>query len=334
MDVGEVLRQARLARGLTLEQVSAVTRVPEERLYAIERNNVLGMPLVYVRGYVRAFAHEVGLDPDDLTERYIAQFATTTSSAPTTEPFKLENVAILSDAGTTPADSLDDGDDLDLYDGDDIDRPNASEPPRRSTWGPRATQWAVLVLVAVVAAETGFMVGWSRGRHTSTAADDSPSTAAAASVAVESGFEPTKPDPDAERVSVVEPTTSTTTVATNLKGGWTMTNKVEKSELRTFRGLRLVYELELHQNGTDVSGTGRKISENGRALRGAARTPITLSGTVDGDRVHLTFREKGRRRESGGSLEFQRAKDGSLRGTFESDAAKSSGQSIVRRALS
>lgn len=71
MDVGAELRQARLARGFTLEQVSAATRVTHERLDAIERNNVLGMPLVYVRGYVREFAREVGLDPDDVTERYI-----------------------------------------------------------------------------------------------------------------------------------------------------------------------------------------------------------------------------------------------------------------------
>jgi hypothetical protein len=112
-----------------------------------------------------------------------------------------------------------------------------------------------------------------------------------------------------------------------------VTNEVQTSGLRTFQGLQLVYELELQQNGANVSGTGRKISENGRALRGAARTPITLSGTVDGDRVHLTFREKGRRRESGGSLQFQLADDGSLRGRFESDATNSTGQSIVRRAL-
>lgn len=307
MDVGAELRQARLARGFTLEQVSAATRVTHERLDAIERNNVLGMPLVYVRGYVREFAREVGLDPDDVTERYIAQFETTTAPPATAEPFDPE-IAAPSDAGATPDDRL----------------------PKRSASGPGAAQWAVLVLVAVVATQMGFMIGWSRARHASPTAVDARSNVAW--VDADRGSAPTEPEQDAARVSAVAPTTSTATAATDLTGGWTMTNDVQTSGLRAFQGLQLVYELELQQNGVNVSGTGRKISENGRALRGAARTPITLSGTVDGDRVHLTFREQGRRRESGGSFEFQRANDGSLLGTFESDAAKSRGQSIVRRA--
>jgi cytoskeletal protein RodZ len=321
MDVGEELRRARLARGFTLEQVSAATRVTYERLDAIERNNVLGMPLVYVRGYVREFAREVGLDPDDVTDRYLAQFETTTAPPAPTEPSDV-GIAAPSNAGTTPDDTF--------YDAD-LNRSHASEAPGRSGWGPGPAQWAVLVLVGIVATQIGFMVGWSSARHASPAADDARSTAA--SVDAERGSAPTTPDHDAARASAVAPTTSTTTAATDLSGGWTMTNEVQTSALRTFQGLQLVYELELQHHGVIVSGTGRKISENGRALRGSARTPITLSGTVDGDRVHVTFREQGRRRESGGNFEFQLASDGSLRGTFESDAAKSRGQSIVRRSL-
>lgn len=328
MDVGEELRRARLARGFTLEQVSAATRVTYERLDAIERNNVVGMPLVYVRGYVREFAREVGLDPDDVTERYIVQFETTTAPPATTEPFDLE-IPAASDVGTTPDHRLYDAD-LDRSH-DSEARPHDSEAPRRAASGPGPAQWAVLVLVAVVATQIGFMVGWSGARHLSLTADNARSTVA--SVDAERDSAPTKPDQDAARVSAAAPTTSTATAATDLTGGWTMTNEVQTSGLRTFQGLQLVYELELQQNGVNVSGTGRKISENGRTLRRAARTLITLSGTVDGDRVHLTFHEKGRRRESGGSFEFQLANDGLLRGTFESDAAKSSGQSIVRRAL-
>ena len=111
-----------------------------------------------------------------------------------------------------------------------------------------------------------------------------------------------------------------------------MTNEVQDSSVKSIRGLRLQYQLQLQQDGQQVTGKGQKVSENGRALRQAARTPITVAGTVDGDTVHLSFRELGRRRESGGTFQFQLAEDGSLRGTFESDAVQSSGQSIVRRA--
>jgi cytoskeletal protein RodZ len=321
MDVGQELRQARLTRGLTLGQVSAATRVTYERLEAIERNKVLGMPLVYVRGYIREFAREVGLDPDDVTERYIAQFETTTAAPAFTQPFDRE-IAQPSDAGTTRDNS---------HDRDDLARPHDGEAPRRTVSGPRTAQWAVLVLVAIVATQLGFMVGWTGARYGLPGADDARSIAA--SVDAERRSAPTQSDPDAVPASAVAPITSTATAATDLSGGWTMTNEVQASELRTFRGLRLVYEIELLQDGANVSGTGHKLSENGRALRGAARTPITLSGTVDGSRVHLTFREKGQRRESGGSFQFRLADDGSLQGTFESDAAKSSGQSILRRAL-
>jgi cytoskeletal protein RodZ len=329
MDVGKELRQARLARGLTLEQVSVATRLTYALLYAIEHNNVGGMPLDYVRAYVHDFAHQVGLDPDNLSKRYIAQFEITTVPPAPTEPFDLE-IAGHSDAETTP--------DYALRSDADLARPPHSELPSRSGWGARTTQLAVLVLVAVISAQTGFMVGWNRAHQQADVVDDARITAI--SVDAERSSAPAEPDPalpepdpDAGRVSEVVPAISATTGATDLSGEWTMTNEVQTSGLQAFRGLQLVYELELHQNGDKVSGTGRKISENGKSLQGAARTPITLSGTVDDDRVHLTFRETGRRRESGGSFQFQLSDDGSLRGTFESDAAQSSGQSVVRRAL-
>ena len=321
MHVGEELKQARLARGLTLQQVAAATRVRSGRLYAIEHNDVVGMPMVYVRGYVREFAREVGLDPDDVTERYIAQFETTTEPPVTAGSLELDSPAVTPHAETASAGGLDDG--------HDRERTHDSAARRRSAWGPRSAQWAVLVLVGLIGAEIGFMLGWSGARRASPVTGDARSTAA--SVEAEGGSAPTQPEPDA--VPAVASAPSTTTVATDLSGGWTMTNQVQKSGRRAFQGLQLVYELELQQDGANISGTGRKISENGRALRGAARTPITLSGTVDGDRVHFTFREKGRRRESGGSFQFELGDDGALRGTFESDAATSSGESIVRRAM-
>ena len=74
MDVGAELRRARHARGLSLEQLSNSTKISVEDLVAIEDNRIDQLsPTVNVRNSVRAYATEVRLDPDDVTERYSSQ---------------------------------------------------------------------------------------------------------------------------------------------------------------------------------------------------------------------------------------------------------------------
>lgn len=80
MTVGEELEHARQRCGLSLQDLSARTKVSIERLQAIERGEVEELPpLVYLRGYVRSYASEVGLDPDHVAERYVAQFEAATA---------------------------------------------------------------------------------------------------------------------------------------------------------------------------------------------------------------------------------------------------------------
>ncbi len=65
-DVGLKLREAREAREMSLEDVARITRVPRATLEAIEEGDRTRMPpAVYVRGFVRAFATTVGLDPTE-----------------------------------------------------------------------------------------------------------------------------------------------------------------------------------------------------------------------------------------------------------------------------
>ncbi len=62
--LGTTLARAREARGLTVEEVAQRTRVPLASLVALEEGDVASLPApVYVRGFVRAFALEVGVDP-------------------------------------------------------------------------------------------------------------------------------------------------------------------------------------------------------------------------------------------------------------------------------
>lgn len=115
----------------------------------------------------------------------------------------------------------------------------------------------------------------------------------------------------------------------SLSGEWSMNTRVVSSNLQRYEGLRLEYQLRLRQVGNNVTGTGYKLRENDRLV--ATKTPITLQGDVDGDRVVLTFQERGTRRPSAGKLVLLRESDDVLRGRFSSDAAQSAGVVDARR---
>lgn len=75
MDIGGRLRHARESRGLTIDAVSKCTRVQPRILSAIEQNDTVSLPpRPYGRGFVRAYASEVGLDPDSTVRDYFHQF--------------------------------------------------------------------------------------------------------------------------------------------------------------------------------------------------------------------------------------------------------------------
>src|SRR5262245_5218468 len=61
--LGELLRRAREARGLTLEQISSETRIPRRHLEALEHDNLTTVPGgFYRRAEIRAYARAVNLD--------------------------------------------------------------------------------------------------------------------------------------------------------------------------------------------------------------------------------------------------------------------------------
>jgi transcriptional regulator with XRE-family HTH domain len=74
-DVGAVLRQARERRGVSLDQVSRVTKIGVTTLRHIEHNQIDKLPnRVFLRGFLSAYAREVGLNADDIVQRYLLQF--------------------------------------------------------------------------------------------------------------------------------------------------------------------------------------------------------------------------------------------------------------------
>jgi cytoskeleton protein RodZ len=74
-DIGAHLREARERAGITLREIAAATKISMPALEALERNDVARLPGgIFVRAFVRAYAKEVGLDPDDAVRRFVARF--------------------------------------------------------------------------------------------------------------------------------------------------------------------------------------------------------------------------------------------------------------------
>jgi hypothetical protein len=145
------------------------------------------------------------------------------------------------------------------------------------------------------------------------------------------------PPPPAEAQAEPEPESPAdgATAVGPVDGRWDVDNEIQDSAHPAYRGLRLGYEITLHQHGRRISGEGRKVSENGAPLPPPRRTPILVTGERRGRMLRLTFMEQGAERNTAGTLEWQLGGDGdSVSGTFVSDAAGSRGSSSARRIVS
>jgi cytoskeletal protein RodZ len=82
--VGERLRAARQAKGMSLDEVASVTRVPTRHLEHIENGDWDALPAVtYSVGFARAYANAVGLDGREIGSELRDQLGAPHSSAAT-----------------------------------------------------------------------------------------------------------------------------------------------------------------------------------------------------------------------------------------------------------
>lgn len=118
----------------------------------------------------------------------------------------------------------------------------------------------------------------------------------------------------------------------DLSGWWELTNRIASTNYKDFVGLRLGYRVKLEQDGSRITGSGQKWTEDGRTLAGSARSRIKVSGRIEGDTMTLEFTEQGTKRASGGGFELKLSGDRStLRGDFWSDVANTRGSTLARR---
>lgn len=72
--IGDIFREQRLSKGLTLDQVSDETNISTRYLQGIENDNFQNFPgEVYIQGFIRNYAEFLGLDPERMISRYRAQ---------------------------------------------------------------------------------------------------------------------------------------------------------------------------------------------------------------------------------------------------------------------
>lgn len=68
---GEELRREREIRGISLKEISDATKISKRFLDAIERNDHKTLPApVFTRGFVREYARYLGLNSEDMVNRY------------------------------------------------------------------------------------------------------------------------------------------------------------------------------------------------------------------------------------------------------------------------
>src|SRR4029079_10627350 len=74
-DFGGKLRQARERRGISLRQIAASTKISAAAPRALDANDISKLPGgIFSRAFVRSYAVEVGLDPDDTVREFLDRF--------------------------------------------------------------------------------------------------------------------------------------------------------------------------------------------------------------------------------------------------------------------
>jgi cytoskeletal protein RodZ len=72
---GEELKRHRLLREVSLESIASATKISVRHLQALEKGDLQRLPApVFTRGFIRAYAGFLGLDPEEMVNAYLSEF--------------------------------------------------------------------------------------------------------------------------------------------------------------------------------------------------------------------------------------------------------------------
>jgi cytoskeletal protein RodZ len=80
---GEELRRERVVREISLEEISAATKISVRLLQALEDSDLSKLPAAtFTRGFIRAYSRHLGIDPEEKVNAYLVDLAGSTGEAP------------------------------------------------------------------------------------------------------------------------------------------------------------------------------------------------------------------------------------------------------------
>ena len=82
VDFGVKMKRAREDKGISLRHIADVTKLSVRALEALERNDISQLPGgIFSRAFVRNYATEIGLDPEQTVREFLARFPDDSLSA-------------------------------------------------------------------------------------------------------------------------------------------------------------------------------------------------------------------------------------------------------------
>jgi cytoskeletal protein RodZ len=77
-ELGNRLKEARLAKGLSLDDLQSMTKIQKRYLIGIEEGNYTSMPgNFYVRAFIKQYSEALSLNPDEIFETYKGEIPAT-----------------------------------------------------------------------------------------------------------------------------------------------------------------------------------------------------------------------------------------------------------------
>ncbi len=102
-DLGQLLREAREQKGVSLEQVEEATRIRQKFLQALEEGNFGALPAeTYVKGFLRTYATYLELDPEELMALYEGRENEGKAALPQASFFQPMDISIAAPPWLTP----------------------------------------------------------------------------------------------------------------------------------------------------------------------------------------------------------------------------------------
>ena len=75
IDFGARMKRVREERGIALRDIADITKISVSALEALERDDISRLPGgIFSRGFIRAYAEQIGVDPEVTVREFIARF--------------------------------------------------------------------------------------------------------------------------------------------------------------------------------------------------------------------------------------------------------------------